>query len=175
MTSRMVARSTIAGTPVKSCISTRAGRNAISFSRRFAVGEDTSARTSSAETVCPSSKRSRFSSITFNENGSFETSPAPDFSAPSNEKYSNSALPAFNVDCDLNAEKFTDKVRQGRRHGADAEHAESAKEKIAASKDRNDATEYEQTRAAYNGACDERSIARKQKIWNDGNDRPRSK
>ena len=32
MASRMAARSTTAGTPVKSCISTRAGRNAISCS-----------------------------------------------------------------------------------------------------------------------------------------------
>ena len=32
MASRMVARSTTAGTPVKSCMSTRAGRNAISRS-----------------------------------------------------------------------------------------------------------------------------------------------
>src|ERR1043165_6701536 len=118
MTSRIVARSTIAGTPVKSCINTRAGRNAISFSRPFAVGEAVSAQMSSAETVCPSSKRNKFSSITFKEKGRFETGPAPDFSAFSREKYSNSLLPTFNVDCELNVfiRLKISIVRTDRRH-----------------------------------------------------------
>ena len=60
--SRMAARSTTAGTPVKSCISTRAGRKAISRSEVLFFSQSATARMSSALTVCPSSCRKRFSS-----------------------------------------------------------------------------------------------------------------
>ena len=64
---RIAARSTTAGTPVKSCISTRAGRKATSCSSlRFFSHFDT-ATMSSFLTVRPSSLRSRFSSSTFIE------------------------------------------------------------------------------------------------------------
>jgi hypothetical protein len=65
----MAARSTTAGTPVKSCRSTRAGVNWISVEGSPGVpgGE---ARTSSAVMLTPSSLRSRFSSSTFRLNGS---------------------------------------------------------------------------------------------------------
>ena len=65
--SRIAARSTTQGTPVKSCSSTRAGRYWISFgdSAGFFC-QSTSAWMSAVETVKPpSSKRSRFSSRTF--------------------------------------------------------------------------------------------------------------
>ncbi len=53
--SRIAARSTTAGTPVRSCISTRAGRKAISRSDDFLSSQPTTARMSSAVTVLPSS------------------------------------------------------------------------------------------------------------------------
>ncbi len=59
--SRMAARSTIAGTPVKSCIRTRAGRNAISRVEDCFSSQPGMASMSSVETVRPSSWRSRFS------------------------------------------------------------------------------------------------------------------
>ena len=65
--SRIAARSTTAGTPVKSCIKTRAGRNAISLSLRRSASQSDMARISSAVTVRPSSGLSRFSSSTFSE------------------------------------------------------------------------------------------------------------
>ena len=87
MASRMAARSTTAGTPVKSCISTRAGRKAISRpSAPFVVSQDTTARMSSLVTERPSSKRSRFSSNTFMEKGSCDTPGSPFFSASGIEK-----------------------------------------------------------------------------------------
>ena len=61
MASRIAARSTTAGTPVKSCISTRAGRKAISRPARRAA----SASASAARAAAPSSWRSRFSSSAF--------------------------------------------------------------------------------------------------------------
>ena len=81
MASRMAARSTTAGTPVKSCISTRAGRNAISRSEVLDLSHCATARMSSLVTVRPSSLRSRFSSRTLSENGSREIPFRPFFSA----------------------------------------------------------------------------------------------
>src|SRR5206468_11776619 len=46
---------------------------------------------------------------------------------------------------------------------------------IAAGEDRDDTAEDEQAGSAYDSACDERSIAGKQNIWNDRNDGPRRK
>ena len=69
MASRMAARSTTAGTPVKSCISTRAGRKAISRSDDLVFSHSATALMSSLVTVRPSSLRNRFSSSTFIENG----------------------------------------------------------------------------------------------------------
>ena len=81
MASRMAARSTTAGTPVKSCISTRAGRNGISRSDVLVLSHWATAWMSSLVTVCPSSWRSRFSSSTFIEKGSREMPFRPFFSA----------------------------------------------------------------------------------------------
>ncbi len=68
--SRMAARSTTAGTPVKSCSSTRAGWKEISVSG-VAFGSHASIfSTCSRFTTRPSSWRSRFSSSTFSEIGS---------------------------------------------------------------------------------------------------------
>jgi hypothetical protein len=71
---RMAARSTTAGTPVKSCISTRAGMNAMSAA---GAGHDASARTSSALTSRDPARRRRFSSRIFTVCGSRSTSPTP--------------------------------------------------------------------------------------------------
>src|SRR3954463_279805 len=62
MASRIAARSTTAGTPVKSCISTRAGVYAISLEGSSFATHLATFSTSSAVTDSPSSKRSRFSS-----------------------------------------------------------------------------------------------------------------
>src|SRR6266542_2996163 len=67
--SRIAARSTTAGTPVKSCISTRLGVNAISLSDFVLPFHDARARMSSAFTLRPSSVRNRFSSRMRSENG----------------------------------------------------------------------------------------------------------
>jgi hypothetical protein len=75
MASRMAARSTMAGTPVKSCITTRAGVNAISWEGSALASQRASASMSSLLTELPSSLRSRFSSSTLSENGSPATSP----------------------------------------------------------------------------------------------------
>ena len=82
MASRMAARSTTAGTPVKSCISTRAGRKLISCSTepRFWTQAATAFRSSSL-TDWPSSLRSRFSSSTFMEIGRREMPESPASSA----------------------------------------------------------------------------------------------
>ena len=72
--SRIAARSTTPGTPVKSCISTRAGENAISCSARRPRPSSAIAATSAALTAPLPSVRSRFSSRTFSENGSRATS-----------------------------------------------------------------------------------------------------
>ncbi len=75
MASRMAARSTTAGTPVRSCMSTRAGVKAISRASspadspwRVGVSDQrASASMSAARTLTPSSWRSRFSSRTLIE------------------------------------------------------------------------------------------------------------
>ena len=69
MPSRMAARSTTAGTPVRSCMMTRAGENWISVSGSAFGSQPARARTWSAVTLAPSSVRSRFSSRTFRLNG----------------------------------------------------------------------------------------------------------
>ena len=63
--SRMVARSTTQGTPVKSCMITRAGVNWISLLGSEEGSHAASARMSSAVMLAPSSVRSRFSSRIF--------------------------------------------------------------------------------------------------------------
>ena len=65
MASRMAARSTTAGTPVRSCRITRAGVNWISVSGSWLGSHWASARMWSAVMLAPSSLRSRFSSRTF--------------------------------------------------------------------------------------------------------------
>ena len=72
--SRIAARSTTAGTPVKSCISTRAGVNAISSLGAAPAFHVASASMSWARIDSPSSLRRRFSSRIFSENGSRATS-----------------------------------------------------------------------------------------------------
>lgn len=68
MASRIAARSTTAGTPVKSCISTRAGLKAISRSvLPFSVSHFAKDWIVSFVTQRPSSLRSKFSRTTFNE------------------------------------------------------------------------------------------------------------
>ena len=68
--SRIVARSTTQGTPVKSCITTRAGVNWISSLGSAAGSQEPSARIWASVTLAPSSVRSRFSSRTLWVNGS---------------------------------------------------------------------------------------------------------
>ena len=70
MASRIAARSTTAGTPVKSWSKTRLGRKAISREGIALGSQAARPRMSSAVTVVPSSLRSRFSSRIFSENGS---------------------------------------------------------------------------------------------------------
>ena len=65
--SRIAARSTTAGTPVKSCISTRLGVKAISSLGSALAFQRASVSTSPAVTDSPSSVRSRFSSRIFSE------------------------------------------------------------------------------------------------------------
>ncbi len=78
MASRMVARSTMHGTPVKSCMITRAGVNWISLSGSASASHPASALMSSAVMSAPSSVRSRFSSSTLSEYGRLSTSsPSP--------------------------------------------------------------------------------------------------
>jgi hypothetical protein len=72
--SRIAARSTTAGTPVKSCMTTRAGVNAISFAGSAVWSQVAIASTSCERTAVPSSLRRTFSSRTFSENGSRATS-----------------------------------------------------------------------------------------------------
>ena len=62
MASRMAARSTMHGTPVKSCMITRAGVNWISWLGAACGSQLASAWICSAVTLAPSSVRSRFSS-----------------------------------------------------------------------------------------------------------------
>ena len=75
--SRIAARSTTTGTPVKSWSSTRAGVKAISRSALSPGVQAARARTSSAETAPPPSRRRRFSSRILREKGSRSTCPTP--------------------------------------------------------------------------------------------------
>ncbi len=78
MASRMVARSTTQGTPVKSCMITRAGVNWISWSGSLDGSQAAIALMSSAVMSAPSSVRRSASSRTFRLNGSVVTSrPSP--------------------------------------------------------------------------------------------------
>ena len=72
--SRIAARSTIAGTPVKSWSSTRAGAKEISLDGSAAASQVATASTSSAVTVAPSSRRRTFSSRMRSVYGSRATS-----------------------------------------------------------------------------------------------------
>ena len=69
MASRIAARSTTAGTPVRSCRMTRAGVNWISVSGSLAGSQFASALTWLAVMLAPSSLRSRFSSRIFRLKG----------------------------------------------------------------------------------------------------------
>ena len=62
MAARMAARSTTAGTPVKSCSSTRAGKNGTRLPSPGAAGQPASASTSSSRTCSPPALRSSPSS-----------------------------------------------------------------------------------------------------------------
>ncbi len=68
--SRMVARSTTQGTPVKSCMTTRAGVNWISVSGSASGSQAARARMCASVMSAPSSVRSRFSRRTFRLKGS---------------------------------------------------------------------------------------------------------
>ena len=72
--SRIAARSTIAGTPVKSCITTRAGVKAISLEGSALWSQVAIASMSCLRTATPSSLRNRFSSRIFSEKGRRATS-----------------------------------------------------------------------------------------------------
>ena len=65
MASRMTAKSTTTGTPVKSCSKTRLGMKPISFAWLSFAFQEASASMSAARTERPSSFRSKFSSKTF--------------------------------------------------------------------------------------------------------------
>src|SRR4051794_33738844 len=93
--SRIAARSTTAGTPVKSCISTRAGVKAISLDGSSFAFQVASASMSSRVTAPLPSVRRRFSSRTFSENGSRATS--YDDCSASRRKISSSRSPARSV------------------------------------------------------------------------------
>jgi hypothetical protein len=71
--SRIVARSTMQGTPVKSCMTTRAGVNWISTLGSAVGSQAAMARTWSAVMLAPSSVRRRFSARTFRLYGSFSS------------------------------------------------------------------------------------------------------
>ncbi len=71
--SRIAARSTTHGTPVKSWSRTLAGVNAISLRTRADASQSASAAMSEARTNFPSSCRSRFSRRIFSANGSLAT------------------------------------------------------------------------------------------------------
>ncbi len=65
--SRMVARSTMHGTPVKSCMTTRDGVNWISWLGWAFGSQSSSALTCSSVMLAPSMLRTRFSTRTFSE------------------------------------------------------------------------------------------------------------
>ena len=93
MPSRIAARSTTAGTPVKSWSSTRAGVKAISFCDLGVTSQPASAWMSSGSTNRASSRRSRFSSRIFSEYGSRATSGKPAFSSAGRLKMSKVSPP----------------------------------------------------------------------------------
>ena len=74
---RIAARSTTPGTPVKSCMTTRAGLNGSSTWAGLAASQFASRRTSSSVTAKPSTWRSSASSSTLMENGSRLMWPMP--------------------------------------------------------------------------------------------------
>ena len=74
MASRMAARSTTHGTPVKSCITTRAGSSGTSRARPELGDHAASARTSSSLTNSPPAFRSTFSVRIFTTKGMRERS-----------------------------------------------------------------------------------------------------
>ena len=74
MASRIAARSTTHGTPVKSCRITRAGVKAISFDGSALASHVASASMSARRTPAPSSLRSTFSSRILREKGRRATS-----------------------------------------------------------------------------------------------------
>src|SRR6266480_727964 len=84
--SRMAARSTTAGTPVKSWSSTRAVRNAISFSTLPFTSQLARARTSSGLTNLPSSFLSRFSRRILRLKGSLAAFPPASWERESSRK-----------------------------------------------------------------------------------------
>ena len=94
---RIAARSTTAGTPVKSCSSTRAGMNAISLAGSAFGSQLASARMSASLTCLPSSLRSRFSSRMRSENGS-RPGARPAFSSAESLWISNLRFPTSRVD-----------------------------------------------------------------------------
>jgi hypothetical protein len=95
--SRIAARSTTAGTPVKSCISTRAGWKGISIDGSAFASQVAIASTSSAVTAVPSSSRRAFSRSTLSEYGSRATSNLS--CSPSSRWISNSRPETSRVDC----------------------------------------------------------------------------
>ena len=110
--SRIAARSTTAGTPVKSCMTTRAGVKAISLEGAAVGSHEASASMSAASTDPLPSVRSRFSSRIFSENGRRATSKR-DASA-SRRKMSTVRAPTESV---LRASKlFVDKRFSGGRY-----------------------------------------------------------
>ena len=94
---RIAARSTTAGTPVKSWSSTRAGMKAISFAGALFGSQPASARMSASLTCLPSSWRSRFSSRMRSENGS-RLGARPAFSSAESLWISNFRFPTSRVD-----------------------------------------------------------------------------
>src|ERR1041384_6322199 len=92
--SRIAARSTTQGTPVKSCSSTRDGMKEISFSTFAVAFHSATARISLAFTNAPSSRRSRFSRRIFIEYGRRATPVKPDFSSKGRLQISTVCPPA---------------------------------------------------------------------------------
>ena len=72
--SRIAAKSTMQGTPVKSCSTTRAGMKAISVAGSSVAFHWATASIEALVTDAPSSQRSRFSSRIFIENGNLDRS-----------------------------------------------------------------------------------------------------
>ena len=95
--SRIAAKSTTAGTPVKSCISTRLGVKAISFRDFVLPFHEAKARMSSAFTFRSSSVRRRFSSKIRSEKGRCWVEMLC-LSSASRRKIWYSWLPIFNVE-----------------------------------------------------------------------------